>query len=52
MLYGSIVSPYIFNQMFCNETEKFDITKESRLFVNIIFKMVFGIIMTRGHHYI
>lgn len=37
MLYRSMVFPYIYNQMFCNKTEKFDIIKESQLLVNIIF---------------
>lgn len=36
-LYRSMVFPYIYNQMFCNKTDKFDLKCESRLLVDILF---------------
>lgn len=36
-LYRSMIFPYIYNQMFCNKTEKIDTEAESELIVSILF---------------
>ena len=36
-LYRSMIFPYIYNQMFCNQKDNLDIEAESELIVNILF---------------
>lgn len=37
ILYRSMIFPYIYNKMFCNKSNDFDVDKESDLIVDILF---------------